>query len=525
MEDPLLRFVLARSESNTKRPYFDDLSHHSLTVAFSQIHRNDPILIIAGLLHDLFKGLIYFNNGWNHVSEKKEHYEKIIPQNFNKTDNKKIIELIQHHHKRYSPPETDRKDHEKIWKRNPIKLAETGAGNLKGIVGTLESGIFISQDKDIYSMKHIKILPKGRYHWLLLSAIHEELKKHLSELYSRKLKELLNVSSLEFRYVPVSFSENFDSLTQYVDEIELEKYCLFTRDDCLVISMPVRDLCREFTIIYDKAEDITMANNTIIIPFGEALALFAFTENEIVLSYVDPGFAIDLTILFERILKKSKKRDEFPYPMEDLKLSLEGKFKATDNCSFCGNPASETISSIVKGDRFTDINLLFNDRVVACPVCFAGYLLERENVFYIKPQEAEIYDVQVEASLDGEISNDFAPSASGLMWQQVLSAIWYSLFAKRELPGFVLDPCVSIHPIVLRYAPRAFFPMAWQKGIENKKYCLQSTVNSGLTALGSTANISTEEFKELSAAYRINKDRIDKGKMLGKIKSIYGIRV
>jgi len=217
----------------------------------------------------------------------------------------------------------------------------------------------------VFALKSFRILPKGRYHSLLMSIIHEGMKKYLSELYSRKLKELLGVSAIEFRYIPVSFPDYFTSLTQYVDSLELEKYCPFVDSDQFIIPIPVRNLCEEFTVTYSGAESITITNNNIEIPFGEALALFAFTGNEIMLSYVDPGYDTDVTVLLKKILEKSKKTSEFPYSTGELKNSLKGRYSAPETCSFCGSPASEVISAILSRDRFTDVALLFNDRAVA----------------------------------------------------------------------------------------------------------------------------------------------------------------
>lgn len=511
MENPLLRFVLARTERGTKRPYFDDLSHHSLVIALSQLHINNPTAVMAGLLHDYFKGLFFFKNEsrykWYHVADKKD-YRKIIPENIKNINEKKLIELVYKHH---------RKNTEEI---NPIKVAESGND---GIVRNIECGIFFS-DSRIYGLKSFKILPKGRYHWLLASFIHETIKKYLSKLYSKKLDELLNFTSLEFRYIPVSFKRMFDTISENIKDLKLEEYTPFIKDKCLVIPIPVKDFSEEFSIIYSDTEKITMDYNSITIPFGEALSLFSFSGNEILLSYVDPGVDVDLSIILKKILKEYKKEIEFPYSEKDLESSLKGEYHDFDHCSFCGSPASKIISTIVKNQKFTDVFLLFDDRGVACPTCYLGYLLEREKVnLYIRPQEAELYEVNVPPNFKKYISEDFASSTSGLMWQQVLSAIWYRLFINNKFPEFVLDPCIKLHPITLRFAPKAFFPMAWRSG--NKKYCLESSVNSGLTALGSVENITGEEFKEISKAYKINKDRINEIKMIKKIKIIYGIRM
>lgn len=510
MDESLLRFVLARTERNTNLIYLDDLSHHNLIISFSQLQHNDPTFLMAGLLHDFFKGLLFFKEGkWNHVSDKK-NYEEIILRNCGKVDETRLIELICTHHDRDSK------------EQNPIRIAEIGGKqNLRGIVGNLESRAFVSEH--VYGLKSFTILPRGRYHWLLISALHEELKKYLSELYSKRLKELLNVSSLEFRYVPISFSNTYDELSQYVESLELDKFRLFVRNGRLVIPIPVRNLPEEFAIIYSGAETIEVGNDTLTVPFGEALALFALTGNEITLSYVDPGCNVDLDTLLEDILEKSGKAQQFPYSTGELKNSLEGTYKAQDSCSFCESPASKVITQIVKRDRFTDMSLLLNDQGNACPVCYAGYLVEQGEVPNIRAQDAEIYELEAELPFNWINCSDFAVSASGLMWQQVLSKAWYELFRVEEHPDFILDPWIRIHPVTARFVPRAFFPMAWKMG--NKKHCLQSSVNSDLTALGSEGNISVEEFKHLTRAYRINKDRLDKRRMVKQIKKIYGITI
>lgn len=509
MKEPLLRFVLARTERNTNRIYLDDLSHHNLIISLSQLQHNDPTLLMAGLLHDFFKGLLFFKDGkWNHVSDRRS-YEEIL-KNCEKVDEARLVELVCTHHRR------DNK------KQNPIRIAEIGdKQNLRGIVGNLESRAFVSEN--IYGLKNFNILPRSRYHWLLISALHEELKKHLSELYSKRLKELINVSSLEFRYIPVSFSNAFADLSQYVENLELNRFRLFVRNDRLVIPIPVRDSYEEFAIIYSGGKTIEVSNDTLTVPFGEALALLALAGNEVVLSYVDPGCNVDFDILLEDIIEKSRKAQQFPYSIGELKDSLEGTYKAQDSCSFCESPASEVITQIVKRDRFTDMNLLLNDRGIACPVCHAGYLVEQGEVPNIRAQDAEIYELEAEPPFDWVECSDFAVSASGLMWQQVLSKAWYELFRVEEHPDFVLDPWIRIHPVTARFAPRALFPMAWKIG--NKKHCLQSSVNSDLTALGSEGNISVDEFKHLTRAYRINKDRLDKRRMLKQIKRIYGINI
>jgi hypothetical protein len=518
MEDSLLRFVLARTERNTKRPYLDDLSHHNLAIAFSQLHLNDPTAVMAGLLHDFFKGLLFFkNSNWNHLAEEKQ-YKKVIPDNIKNVNKAKLLELIYHHHKRHP----DGKIHRKIWKKNPIRFAESGGNNLKGIVGTLESGIFISQEEDIYGLNNFKITPHGRYYWLLIAVLYEELRNYLSKLYSRKLKELLDISSLEFRYVPVTYSDSHIKFSQCVQSINPEEYCPFSENNHFAIPLPVKNLSKKFTIIYNDTENIELNGNTLTIPFGVALTFLAFTGNEIVLSFVNPGYDIDMATILEKALKKSKKGSNFPYSMKNLEESVNAKYTASDSCSFCGSPASEAIPAIAKRDRFTDINMFSDDRGIACPICFAGYLLEQDKVPYIKPQEAEIYEVDVDPPFKGKFANDFATSASGLMWQQTLSAIWYKLFISGKSPEFVLDPRIRVHPITARFVPKAFFPMAWKSG--NKKYCLQSNLTSGLTALGALGNITTEKFKEISRTYRITKNRIDKEKMLKKIKYIYGIK-
>jgi hypothetical protein len=510
------RFVLARTEKNTNRPYFDDLSHHSLAIASSQLHTGDPTSVMAGLLHDFFKGLLFFKNGnWNHIPEE-DHYLQILPQRFNNIKKETLIELMYHHQKRYPSG----KDHERIWKQNSIKFAETGDGNNGGIVGSLESRLFISQS--IYGLKTLRILPEGRYHWLVISSLHEEMKKYLSELYSQKFKSLLGISSIQFKYIPVQFQNSYGKLSDLLDSLELKDYRVRVSDDCLIIPMPVKNLCKEFTITYNSQRNISFSDNAMSIPFGEALVLFAFDGNEVILSYVDPGRKVDISTPLERTLHMSKKVDQFPYSLNEFENSLDRTFKAQEECSICGAPAREIIPQIAKRIRFTDTGLLLDDRGLACPICYAGYLLEQENISFVKPQEAEVFDVEYDRIYEGILTKDFALSTAGLMWLQVLSAIWYRYFVESKKPEFVLNPTVILHPMVVRFAPRAFFPMTYR--VRKKKYCLQSTITSDLSLRGSEKSMTVDEFKELSTAYKANERRIDKKMMLKKIRSIYGIR-
>ena len=508
MNRPEVNFVLARTHQPTKRPFFDDLSHHCLAIAFSQLHTNDATALMSGLLHDFFKGLFAINGkGWKHVAEIKD-YEKIIPDNMSNVNKEQVIDILYNHHQRSA-------------KKNPIRFAEGRAGNSRGIAESLESRLFISDE--IYGLDNIIILPKSRYHWLLTSAIHHEMKKHLSDLYTRKIRDLLNISSIEFRYIPVSFPNGSASLTKYIDSLDLEDYQLSVEDERLVIPLPIRNLENQSAIIYDGSEKVSIDKNTINIPFGEALTLFAFFKDGISLSYIDPGFDVDPTAILEDILKENVDTSKFPYKIRTVKSSLNGTYQGPRICSFCGSRASEQIKAVVQGDRFTDINLLLDDTGIACPVCYAGYLLEenrRCKISFIEPQEAELYDLEIPSDFKDMFSETFKTSASGLMWQQVLSLLWYQFFANEEFVDFVLDPYVVIHPLKVRFVPRALFSTAWQQG--RKKYCLQSTIQSELTILGSEANISLDEFKELSRAYRDNKERIEGGKMLKKIKTLYG---
>jgi hypothetical protein len=507
---PNINFVIARTDKATKRPYFDDLSHHNLAVAFSQLHTNDSTAVMSGLLHDFFKGLFAFDGKkWEHIA-RTEDYEKIIPDNISNINKEQVIDFVINHHQESS-------------RKNPIRFAEGGKNNFEGIAKNLESRLFIS-DK-IYGLDSIIILPKSRYHWLLISAIHHEMKKYLSNLYIEKIRDLLNISSIEFRYIPVSFSNNSSSLTKRIEYLDLENYQLSTEDERLVIPLPIRDLKNQSAVIYNGSEEVFIDENTITIPFGEALTLFAFSKDGISLSYVDPGFDVDLSTILERILEKDIDISRFPYGIRNIKFSLSGKYQGPKICSFCGSPASRQIKTIVQGKRFTDINLLLDDSGIACPVCYAGYLLEESNrckISFIEPQDVELYDLEIPSDFRDVFSGTFRTSASGLMWQQVLSILWYHLYINEEFLDFVLDPYVVIHPLKVRFVPRALFSTAWKQG--RKKYCLQSTIQSELTVLGSEANISLDEFKELNKAYRNNKEKLDKSRMLKKIKSIYGTK-
>ena len=513
MDRPNVNFVLARTDMATKRPFFDDLSHHCLAVAFSQLHTNDATAVMSGLLHDFFKGLFALKLQditkikWEHVAEIKD-YEKIIPNNMLNVNKEQVIDFLINHHQKSS-------------KKNPIRFAESGKDDSHGIARSLESKLFISDR--IYGLDSVTILPKSRYHWLLISAIHHEMKEYLSNLYAEKIKDLLNISSIEFRYIPVSFSDSSASLTEFIENLDLEDYQLSVNAERLVIPLPIRDLQNQSSIIYSGSERVSIDENIITVPFGEALTLFAFFRDGISLSYVNPGFDVDLTTILENILKENIDISRFPYKIQNIKSSLNGKYQGPEICSFCGTPASKQIETIAKRDRFTDVNLLLSDTGIACPVCYTGYLLEenrRCEISFIEPQGAELYDLEIPPDFKDKFSETFVTSASGLIWQQVLSLLWYQLYIDEKFLDFVLDPWVVIHPLKVRFVPRALFSTAWRQ--KRKKYCLQSTIQSELTLLGSEANISLDEFKELSKAYRNNKERIDKGKMLGKIKSIYG---
>lgn len=516
MKEPEFRFALARTEKNTNRPYFDDLSHHSLVIASSQLHTGDPTSVMAGLLHDFFKGLLCFKNGnWNHIPEE-DHYRQILPQEFNNIKNERLTELMYHHQKRYPHG----KDHDRIWKQNPIRFAETGDGNKDGIVRSLESRLFVSQNT--YGLKTLRILPEGRYHWLVISSLHEEMKKYLSELYSQEFKSLLGISSIQFKYIPVQFQNSYSELSDMLDSLELKDYRVRVLDDCLIIPMPVKDLCGEFAITYSNQRNISFSDNAINIPFGEALVLFAFDGNEVVLSYIDPGRKVDISTPLEKTLHMSTKVDQFPYSLSEFENSLDGTFEAQEKCSICGAPAREIIPQIAREIRFTDTGLLLDDRGLACPICYAGYLLEQENISFVKPQEAEVFDVEYDRAYENILAKDFALSTAGLMWLQVLSAIWYRYFVESKTPEFVLNPTVLLHPMVVKFAPRAFFPLTYK--VRKKKYCLQSTITSDLSLRGSEKSMTVDEFKELGIAYRVNENRIDKKMMLKRIKRVYGIR-
>ena len=81
----LLIGVLARTDKGTGLPYFDDLSHHMVSVAVAASKYRDKNLTLAALLHDFFKGLMV----WKKTKRGKRwlHYhrdEHVMKEFFNK---------------------------------------------------------------------------------------------------------------------------------------------------------------------------------------------------------------------------------------------------------------------------------------------------------------------------------------------------------------------------------------------------------------------------------------------------------
>ena len=516
MSDLNLNFLLARTDKNFHRPYFDDLSHHNLVIGFSQLHLNDPSKLMAGLMHDYFKGLFIIkktnqNIQWIHCDNSID-YGNFIPKEMTNIDKNLLNKYIKNHHQREI----------KDINENPIRCAELNFREYQGIARNMETNIFVSNK--IYGMKNFEINPKSRYHWFIIYLIHQELKENLTDIYSQKLEDLVGINSIEYQYIPIELNGSINSIPDAFNNIPISNFYCKIEDKKLIIKIPVKNLKTQSNILYNNSDIIRIQNNTLIIPFGEALTFFTFIGNNVSLFYVDPGIDFNLKTILNKMIENYINISKYPYSLQNLNSSLNETFQGELTCSSCNSPASKIIDAIGKKSKFTDSSLLFNDSGIACPVCYAGYLIEFESpkkFSYIEPQEVEIYDIDIPPQFPLPVTDNFALSASGLIWLQLLSSLWYQLFYKNQFINFVLDPSVILYPLKIRFAPRAFFPISWKS--LNKKFCLQSSIKSELSLLGYHNNISIEEFKEISKAYR-NNDTINGKKMISKIKNLYGIR-
>ncbi len=506
--------VLARTERENTIPFLDDLSHHMVVVAAANLATGSPEDVLASLMHDIFKGLMVWRAGvrgsnWLHFSIKPGIYEKLIPPSI-RVNAKQVESFIQKHH--------DSRDI-----ANPIRSVES----IQGPVTSLESKIILDQVPS--KTKALVVKLSGRYRWLLAFYINQVLKQQLTDHYGNTLREILAVQNVVYHYVPASLERGYSDIDDCLEALNLEALQVDRDGDSLHITLPVLRLPRPMTISYGKFNDLEQTEDSLRVPFGEALSLMAFdgaTSGKAKLLYVDAGFAITLDQLVQTFLNNGLRGcSHIGYSASDIARSLEGTFRGSrsNRCSFCGERANSRLR-LSDTSRFTSIQVLLDPSLYVCPACAVGYELEeqlrRRQAHFRIPMPALVSKIRLRPEYD-ELTNfirgdKYLMSLSGEMWLQILSEVWYQRYQQRYDAGYLLDPTALMLPLEVEFIPQAIYPLLHAP---KKKFALESSLAGSLVLPASVKDIDADEFQAIRRAYQHLGVSADS--LLKRIKQIY----
>lgn len=512
--------VLARTERNRRIPFLDDLSHHMLVVAAANLATGSPEAVLASLMHDMFKGLMIWSSNarrvnWLHFSTSPRVYEKAIPSDIGvKID--QVASLIQTHHDRQNT-------------KNPIRLVESNQGLV-----TLESKLILDQ-VPANTKDDLVIKLSGRYRWLLAFYIHLTLKRQLTDLYSDRLDTILGVRNVVYHYIPANLSRRYSDIDFCLQALDLKAFQAYKENDSLHIKLPVQGLPCTMTIAYGKYDSLKQDQDSLQVPLGEALSLMAFdgaSSGKVRLLYVDAGFTLSLDAIVQEFLKTVlSDRSRTMYSSSDIARSLEGTFKGSDHCSFCGERAdADSRLPLRDTSRFTSARLLLDSRLCVCPSCAVGYKIEEQlrmkpTSFRI-PMPALVNKTQLGspfANLASFIQGDkYLMSLSGELWLQILSEVWYQKYQQKEYQqgdaDYLLDPKALMLPLEVEFIPQGIYPLFYAR---QKKFALESSLSSSLVLPGNVKDIDADEFSAIRQSYRHLGVTADS--LLKRIKQIYDL--
>ena len=506
--------VLARTEQQSKIPFLDDLSHHMVVVAAANLATGSPEAVLASLMHDMFKGLMVWRAGvrgsnWLHFSTKPGIYEKLIPPSI-RVNAKQVESFIQKHH--------DSRDI-----ANPIRSVES----IQGPVTSLESKIILDQVPS--KTKALVVKLSGRYRWLLAFYINQVLKQQLTDHYGNTLREILAVQNVVYHYVPANLERGYSDIDDCLEALNPKALQVYRDGDSLHITLPVLRLSRPMTISYGKFNALEQTQDSLRVPFGEALSLMAFdgaTSGKAKLLYVDAGFTITLDQSVQTFLNKLKGLPHIAYSASDIARSLEGTFRGSYRCSFCGEGADSKhrLSKTSKTSRFTSIQVLLDSRLYVCPTCAVGYELEeqlrRKQDHFRIPMPALVSKIRLRPEYDELINfirgDNYLMSLAGEMWLQILSEVWYQRYQQRDDASYLLDPKALMLPVEVEFIPQAIYPLLHT---QQKKFALESSLASSLVLPASVKDIDADEFQSIRRAYQHLGVSADS--LLKRIKQIY----
>jgi len=503
--------VLARTEKESTIPFLDDLSHHMMVVAAANLATGSSGAVLASLLHDMFKGLMVWRAGvrgsnyWLHFSTKSGIYEQLIPSSI-EVDAKQVASFIQKHH--------DSQD-------NPIRSVE----NRQGLVTSLESKLILDQVPG--KTKALVIKLSGRYRWLLAFYINQVLKQQLTDRYSNTLREILAVRNVIYHYVPANLERRYSDIDNCLEALNPGALQVYRDGDSLHITLPVLRLPRQMMIAYGEFNALEQTEDSLRVPFGEALSLMAFdgaTSGKAKLLYVDAGFTITLDQSVQTFLNNELKgRPHIAYSASDIARSLEGTFRGSYRCSFCGEEANSKLP-LRNTSRFTSIHVLLDPSLYVCPACAVGYELEeqlrREHTYFRIPMPALVSKIRLRPEYD-ELTNfirgdNYLMSLSGEMWLQILSEVWYQRYQQRHDASYLLDPKALMLPLEVEFIPQALYPLLHA---HKKKFALESSLASSLVLPASVKDIDADEFQSIRRSYQHLGVSADS--LLKRIKQIY----
>ncbi|MEM4726584.1 MAG: hypothetical protein QXG63_06560 [Nitrososphaerales archaeon] len=507
--------VLARTEQDSKIPFLDDLSHHMLVVAAANLATGSPEAVLASLMHDMFKGLMIWNVDahkirWMHFYPRTGVYENLISFGI-KINAKQVASFIQTHHNSQDTT-------------NPIRRVESS----QGLVTSLESKLILDQVPT--KTKALVIKLSGRYRWLLAFYIHLELKRRLTNLYSDRLNSILKVRNIVYHYIPANLSRRYSNINDCLQSLDLEALQAYQDEDSLHINLPVLNLPRPMTIAYGKYDSLEQNEDSLQVPFGDALSLMALdgaASSKAKLLYVDAGFTVTLEDVVKCLKNELKNRTLTTYSDADVARSLEGTFKGTDRCSFCGESASVRLP-LRDTSRFTSIQVLLDSRLCVCPTCAVGYELEEQlrarQVGFKMPTPALVDKVELSqlfTELGSFIKGDnYLMSLSGELWLQILSEVWYQEYQRKtdSDADYLLNPRALMLPVEEEFIPQAIYPLMHAR---QKKFALESGLSSSLVLPGAVRDIDVDEFRAIKQSYRSLGVKAEV--LLKRIKQIYDL--
>lgn len=543
LDNYLLVGVLARTDIETGLPYFDDLSHHMLMVAAAISNYGDKNLVVSGLIHDFFKGLMIWkkSNGknWLHLHENRGVMEKFAEKIFRNIDSgiidiKKVAENIISHHKHRGVSRSE-------FDRNIIHKVESGK-LIRSMELSYMAGVLHDPSGHLTS---ISFNLSGRYRWLLAYLFQEILTRELTNIYADCFEKLLGIRKIKYVYRPLSVvmspkNEIGPIIEKFIEE-ESDRYeiVLDTSNKEMIIPLPVNGLKREFFVEYNDGENIVFdPEKGIHIPFGEALSTFSLGSANLqdgVFLFIKCCSRkieeIRLFKIFFEYIKKELQDKIIDIKLEDLKASLCGTFENEELCTFCNEPSAYFKDL---GNKFTDTPLLLRPITAICPACLIGYMLEEKYRVGMKrknfmiPQPVIITSLRLlpdtKPILKGCIKDStYLTSISGLFWQKILSQIWYDLVNSEDGLKYadrLLNPTYLLYPLKIKFIPLSIFLLHF---VQRKKFVLESGLDFGLVAMGENHNLDVEEFRALSDAFSKLKDRIDPTALIEYLRAVYGI--